>query len=479
MVRITAATAATLLASASIASADLVKRSPQDDASSSHRHGSGHNSATRTSGSAATKAIRQAAASSINSGSVSLDPSVSSIVATLTSGTPTSTPSLTLATTFTAGASNSYISGAPALPASTAAAPADYPALDVAPPTDSEQAQAWIQQYQSQLNGAPNIPVTTDQAACSSNQENLNNAEANHWWTCGGYTADTDITQCPDKNTWGLSYDDGPSPYTPKLLDYFEKNGDLKSTFFVVGSRAISRPEMLQYEYMKGHQLSVHTWSHTALTTQSNEAILLEMLWTMKAIKEITGVTPNTMRPPYGDIDDRVRYVLNIVGLTPIIWTSLGPSESLDTNDWKIQSGVVSAAQVVSTFDSILSAVPNLDHGYIVLEHDLYAAAVELATEVVLPRAQSMTPDQTLVPIVTCLKKPLGDAYIETNRNLSDGGSAATATASGKAAVSTGLSGSSSSSGSGGSSGAVAQSSFSSSSLALLGGACLGIAALL
>ena len=32
----------------------------------------------------------------------------------------------------------------------------------------------------------------------------------------------TDITVCPDKLDWGLSYDDGPSPYTPLLLDYRE-----------------------------------------------------------------------------------------------------------------------------------------------------------------------------------------------------------------------------------------------------------------
>lgn len=101
-----------------------------------------------------------------------------------------------------------------------------------------------------------------------------------------------------------LSYDDGPSPYTPKLLEYLEAH-NLKSTFFVVGSRAISRPEMLAYEHMTGHQLSVHTWSHPALTTLSNEDIVLELGWTKKVIHDITGVTPNTMRPPYGDIDDR------------------------------------------------------------------------------------------------------------------------------------------------------------------------------
>lgn len=54
--------------------------------------------------------------------------------------------------------------------------------------------------------------------------------------------------------------DDGPSPYTPRLLNLLSVH-NIKATFFIVGSRAISRPQMIQTEYMQGHQLSVHTWA--------------------------------------------------------------------------------------------------------------------------------------------------------------------------------------------------------------------------
>lgn len=59
---------------------------------------------------------------------------------------------------------------------------------------------------------------------------------------------------------------DGPSPDTPRLLDWLDKN-NMKSTFFVVGSRAISRPEILQYQYLAGHQIAAHTWAHPAMTS--------------------------------------------------------------------------------------------------------------------------------------------------------------------------------------------------------------------
>lgn len=45
------------------------------------------------------------------------------------------------------------------------------------------------------------------------------------------------------------------------LLNFLEEK-NLTATFFAVGSRCIERPQVLVEEYMKGHELSVHTWSH-------------------------------------------------------------------------------------------------------------------------------------------------------------------------------------------------------------------------
>lgn len=71
----------------------------------------------------------------------------------------------------------------------------------------------------------------------------------------------------------------------------------------MVGSRALEFPATLQSEYMGQHQIAVHTWSHPSLTTLSNEEIIAELGWSRKIIKDVLGVTPNMMRPPYGDIE--------------------------------------------------------------------------------------------------------------------------------------------------------------------------------
>ena len=53
-----------------------------------------------------------------------------------------------------------------------------------------------------------------------------------------------------------------------KLLRYLDDH-DLSATFFVVGSRVVSYPNILIAEYMAGHEISVHTWSHHVSYTGS------------------------------------------------------------------------------------------------------------------------------------------------------------------------------------------------------------------
>lgn len=207
--------------------------------------------------------------------------------------------------------------------------PANYPPLDKPPPTDSPEVQQWILEVNNSGIAIPDL-APTQPGGCPANPQFASD-QSRCWWTCGGCVRDSDISSCPDKYTWGLTYDDGPALYTPNLLNYLDQN-DLKTTFFAVGSRVISYPALLQEEYMGGHQIAVHTWSHPPLTTISTEGIIAELGWSKKVIKDVLGVTPIYMRPPYGDIDDRVRAICKAMGLEPVMWTRLSASATFDTN---------------------------------------------------------------------------------------------------------------------------------------------------
>lgn len=114
-------------------------------------------------------------------------------------------------------------------------------------------------------------------------------------WTFGGCTRADDIFQCK-KGDWGLTYDDGPTGFSPKLYDYLDSINQ-KATLFVIGGQVLQFPELVQRAYKAGHEIAIHGFSHSYLTSQTTEQIVGELRWTEEAIKEVIGVSPKLFRP--------------------------------------------------------------------------------------------------------------------------------------------------------------------------------------
>ncbi|KAG8932484.1 chitin deacetylase [Tulasnella sp. 418] len=364
-------------------------------------------------------------------------------ISALTSGYPTQATSA-LASLPTAG-TVSPIVGAPALPDISTFDPTKYPAFRAVPPTDSPEVKEWMKELEGHVipSYAPNVsPV------CSENPEALADT-SRCWWTCHRCSGPGDVETCPAKMTWGLTFDDGPSPETPKLLNYLNKKGQ-KATFYLIGSNVMAHPEMVQAEYISGHELSIHSWSHTPLTTLTNEQIVAELGWTRKVIKDVTGLSPATMRPPQGDMDSRVRAISLAMGLTPVLWTE-DATGSFDTFDWHISAGMTTGQQAWDDFQKILATAESRQNGFITLQHDLHPETVNFALHTVPWAIDSGKFKVTTV--IDCLGKPLSEAYIETKTggasNNSTGGGGVPASITGSATGSRTASGSARPSGTG------------------------------
>ena len=64
--------------------------------------------------------------------------------------------------------------------------------------------------------------------------------------------------------------------------------------------------------------------------------------------------------------------------------------------------------------------VMTMNTGFIVLEHDLFQQTVEVATGYILPDALARQPQLSITTVNSCLNRPVGDAYLETNDNTSN-----------------------------------------------------------
>ncbi|WP_416985433.1 polysaccharide deacetylase family protein [Streptomyces sp. T028] len=172
----------------------------------------------------------------------------------------------------------------------------------------------------------------------------------------GSVAGDVD---CRRAKCVALSFDGGPSPTTPGLLDILEQNG-LHATFFVQGRGHIAKyPDILRRISDEGHEIGNHTWNHPRLTDLDDADARQELTRTQEAIEKITGTRPVLMRPPEGRTNRHVAEICRDLGLAQILW-------SVTAKDYE-------------TTDSALITQRVLDQTHrdgIILLHDLHKGTV-------------------------------------------------------------------------------------------------------
>lgn len=145
-----------------------------------------------------------------------------------------------------------------------------------------------------------------------------------------------------------LTFDDGPSGYTPAVLRLLAAY-NAKATFFVIGSQASANPSTIRSIRAAGHAVANHTWSHPSLTGLSASAITSQLSRTDAAL----GFTAKCVRPPYGATNSTVARTISGMGKKSVLW-------SVDPQDWARPGSSTIANRILST----------VRPGSIVLMHD-------------------------------------------------------------------------------------------------------------
>jgi peptidoglycan-N-acetylglucosamine deacetylase len=130
-----------------------------------------------------------------------------------------------------------------------------------------------------------------------------------------------------------ITFDDGPSESTPRLLELLEKYG-ARATFFQCGANVRRLPDVCRAVLAAGHEIGNHTYSHPLLQFKSSEFMYSEIREAQSAIIETAGVAPSLFRAPFGvrwfGLGDAQRRL----ELTGVMWSVIGL-------DWKLPAGAV------------------------------------------------------------------------------------------------------------------------------------------
>ena len=131
-----------------------------------------------------------------------------------------------------------------------------------------------------------------------------------------------------------LTFDDGPSESTPKLLEVLDEYR-VPATFFMCGENVRRCPAVAREVAARGHEIANHTDSHPCLVFKGPARIYHELSRAQETIQETTGAKPRWFRAPYGARWFGVGQAQELLGLRGVMWTVIG-------RDWQWPSDRVS-----------------------------------------------------------------------------------------------------------------------------------------
>lgn len=183
---------------------------------------------------------------------------------------------------------------------------------------------------------------------------------------------------CSNKRVGGkkiaITFDDGPTLETDKILDVLQKKG-VKATFFCIGGQIEKHPEILQRIASDGHTIGNHTYSHsTRFGFLNSVEIAGELQLTDKLVQDNSGLKTKLFRPPYGVTSPFVARALKLTGHTVIGW-NIRSLDAIVKDESRIMKRIKSRltpGSIILLHDTSLKTVNVLEQLLVLLQENNY-----------------------------------------------------------------------------------------------------------
>lgn len=128
-----------------------------------------------------------------------------------------------------------------------------------------------------------------------------------------------------------ITFDDGPSKYTSKILDILDEN-NVKGTFFMLNDNMIVFKDKVARMEKEGHGIGFHGVSHELKELYKTENSAIEEFKTCnRTFYKITGKTSRLVRIPYGSKPNMMESIYKkFIDEDFLLW-----DWTVDTEDWK------------------------------------------------------------------------------------------------------------------------------------------------
>ncbi|HET7509930.1 MAG TPA: polysaccharide deacetylase family protein [Solirubrobacterales bacterium] len=163
---------------------------------------------------------------------------------------------------------------------------------------------------------------------------------------CTGGSAGLVTNGSRERKIVALTFDDGPSEYTPEFLRVLREKG-VHATFFEIGQEMPGREDTMRQILAEGDELGDHTMNHVEFPGYS------QIAGDAARIKDYTHFQPCLFRPPGGGVNESVIADAGSLGMRTVTW-------DVDPRDWSLPGTGAIYSNIVS----------HTQPGSIILMHD-------------------------------------------------------------------------------------------------------------
>ena len=180
------------------------------------------------------------------------------------------------------------------------------------------------------------------------------------------------VNQCSQRGMYALTWDDGPTQYTPQLLDTLEQK-KVKATFHIT-TQYLTDPtiqSMIQRIAGAGHLIGLRTEASVDLFKMTDPQIRAYVARQANVLSSFIGYFPKFIRLPYNGYDQRVLAAIESTGL-------IATSHNLETYDYNNDGG-----RTLTAVKLALSLVGKGQGSFISVQHDGVQQSVGIAGKVI------------------------------------------------------------------------------------------------
>lgn len=161
--------------------------------------------------------------------------------------------------------------------------------------------------------------------------------------TCPTPAGSAVTSGAPPAKVVALTFDGGPSVYTPQVLQVLERN-DARGTFFVTGTNIAGHERLLWRMVLGGSEIGNGTWTQSPALAASATRLRAELQRTNAAVVAAARVRPCFSRPPYRrDVATNVA-VSGRLGMSTALW-SVDPRDYASSRPAEIATRTLAAVR--------------------------------------------------------------------------------------------------------------------------------------